>query len=249
MTEENTPEVEVEEPQVEASQEQVTDTEESESSSEEVAETQEERLYAGKYKTVEEMEKGYKNLESKLGQPQPAPEVYQPKPQPTRDEILAPLADENGNIDPMKLVEYAENSAVERVRNEQRAKDFEQEDWTEAVKAHPELNEDTPESKKLAALIRTKRRDEIISGQGYRPYKEVAKEIVGLFTTAKKEGQDKGREEAQVSERIVDRSSLLTPNNNSDSGVTEEQTLLKEIGSLDHEVARQARLKYLEKYN
>lgn len=244
MTEENTlDESEVAPQEEETSQEQVVDTEESTSTpSEDVAETQEEeRLLAGKYKNVEELEKGYKNLESALGQRQQTP----PPPPPTEDELLQPLLREDGSVDPIKLMQQAENRAYERVQNTQRARDFERDDWNEALKAYPEL----ADNKVLTDLIKSKRISMLTTGQGYMPYKDMAKEIVSAFASKEKEGREKGRDEAQISERIVERSALVEPNTNGGTGVTAEQELKKQMGSLDHEVARQARLKWLEKYN
>lgn len=258
MNEENTlDESQVAPAEEETSEEQVADTEESATESEEVDdqetedqsnETQGERLYAGKYKTVEELEKGYENAQSLLGkraEPQAVPEPLQAKPLPNQDDVLASLADENGQIDPMKLIEHTKAQAKEEMRNEQRAKDFEKQDWDEALKEFPELAQNPT----LANIVKNERLSRIVSGQGYVPYKDMAKEIVTVFASKEKEGREKGREEAQVSERVVERSSLVEPNNNADSGVTEEQELQKDMKSLDHEVARKARIKYLEKFN
>lgn len=206
----------------------------------------EKKLYAGKFKSSEALEEGYRNLETLLGQKSqqpvqnPVTDMYQ---EPPVNDLTA-LADENGNIDPMKLAEHMENRAVERIRKENRANEYEKSDWAEAVKEFPELSENP----KLAEIVRTQRLNRLISGQGYMPYKDMAKEIVGMFDKKEQTGIAKGREEAQVSEKIVSRASMVEPSGSQDTGSNEKDELQKLMSSNDHEVARKARVEYLSKY-
>lgn len=154
------------------------------------------------------------------------------------------LADENGVIDPIKLAETSEERAYNRMKNEQKAVEFEQKDWQEAVKNFPVL----ADNEELAQIIKENRLSRILSGKGYVPYKDVAKQIIGLLTTTEQKGIEKGKEDAQVQERIVNRASIAQPSNAADNGISEKEELEKLMASKDHVVAKQARQEYISKF-
>lgn len=80
--------------------------------------TAEEKLYAGKYKSVEDLEKAYKNAESKLGQTSSERAELTRELQGTLNEESAqsPILDANGYVDPVaeKLERLERNDAVSR---------------------------------------------------------------------------------------------------------------------------------------
>jgi len=74
-------------------------------------------LLAGKYKTVEELVKGYKNLESKLGAPPPAPAAPAPAGTPAPAGVVPPIdaaaAVKQAGLDFEALnAEYAANQTI-----------------------------------------------------------------------------------------------------------------------------------------
>ena len=84
--------------------------------------TEQEGLLAGKYKSAEELEKAYKELESKLGQ-QDSPEKAEPEPEPTtlsdNASVITDASDEfyanNGKLSPETLQKFQGMSSSDLV--------------------------------------------------------------------------------------------------------------------------------------
>jgi len=257
MTDEN---VESEQTEIEETQEQTSDEEVNDSEVEEQDETENttESTDRGDLRIpLKEERTKRQTLEQKLKDPefirQQAEELglmnnadeYNPYTQPVDNtNPYQALADENGDIDPISLAKTTEERAYNRIKNERMAEDFERNDWQNAVKEFPVL----ADNEELSQIIKENRLSRILSGKGYVPYKEIAKQIIGLITTTEQKGIEKGKEDAQVQERIVNRASLGQPSNASDDSIPEKDKLEELMQSTNHAVATQARQEYISKF-
>ena len=87
--------------------------------------TEQEGLLAGKYKSAEELEKAYKELESKLGQ-QDSPEKAEPEPEPEpttlsdNANVITDASDEfyanNGKLSPETLQKFSSMSSQDLIK-------------------------------------------------------------------------------------------------------------------------------------
>lgn len=236
----------------EAQSEQVDSTDEESNAPTASPVDTEEKLLAGKYKNPEELEKGYLELQSQFTKTRQADkepveeEVIPYRPPTPPEDPLVQLANEDGSIDPLKLIQYTKEQAKEEIRHEQRATEFERDDWNKAVKEFPMLA-DNP---KLAEFVRNNRLNQIVTGRGYRSYSSVAKDIIGEITKSTQAGEEKGRNDAQVTEKIVARAGMVEPSNTKEpSGDEREKTELEQMmKSPDYGIAQRARQQYLSKY-
>lgn len=107
--------------QIEAhNQEMINRAEANDARAEDAIKTDEERLLAGKYKSVEDLEKAYSELQSKLGQRQEETEA-QPEEAPSQEEAKETVEQAGLNFDAM-YEEYSTNNGLSQATYDSLAK-------------------------------------------------------------------------------------------------------------------------------
>jgi len=129
--------------------------------------------------------------------------------------------DDDGSIDPNA---FAQNilGQTQNIINDER-------DWNRAVKKYPELDEDED----LEDSIRGYRNTALVKRGEILTYAEAADRVLGKFKKQSEQNiqkaEDKGRTEAQVSERIQERAVIDNPSGGRENSDDIKKTELKKV--------------------
>ncbi len=160
-------------------------------------------------------------------------EYYAQRSQPT-DTNVEP--DEEGNIDPNQIISAAEQRVTRRFEAQLADRD----EWAQAVKKFPELDDDPD----MEAAIKGYKTTILLSGD-FVTYGQAAERVLGKLKKATTAARDEGRREAQVSETVQERAAVTQPTNQTDKSKGDLDELRKLMRHPDKRVADKARVKYL----